>query len=195
MPDPVFEFTVARTASPGLLAAKQITRLADGSIDVRGYDHAREWFLAPARCADLEEMAAMLRGLARQPDRCILMGEIIPGLDTSKPHLRRWANADAATNSLVELDRQWLPIDVDDAPVPAPLGRCENLVEAGTFVRDQMLPPEFAGIDCIVTPSARTGHGSETEARLRLFFQLLRRHSLPESAALGEGPRRRRATP
>ena len=178
MCDPVFEFTVARPAKRGLLAAKRIARLPDGGREVRGYDKAWRWFLTRACCMGLEEMAAMLRGLARQPDRCILMGAVMPGLDTSKPHLRRWSNSDAATNSLVELDRKWLPIDVDGASVPAPLGRGENLVEAGTFVRDRLLPPEFAGIDCVVTPSARTGLGSETDVRLRLFFQLMRKHSL-----------------
>src|SRR5262245_5466838 len=115
MHDPAFVFTVARPTEPGLLAAKRIARLPDGSLDVRGYDNAWEWFLTPACCTDLQEMIATLRGLACQPDRCILMGEVLPGLNTSKPHLRRWANSDAATNSLVELDREWLPIDVDGA--------------------------------------------------------------------------------
>ena len=120
---------------------------------------AWEWFLTPACCTGLEEMAAMLRGWPASLTTCILMGEVVPGLDTSKPHLRRWANADAATNSLMNSTASGFP-SMRRAPVPAPLGRGENPLEAGTFVRDRLLPPEFAGIDGIVGLSAE-GLGSK----------------------------------
>ena len=165
-----FSFTVAEVADEGLIAAKRIGRNPDGSIWKSHYDHATWWRFEPADCGSIEAMAARLWSLAAQPSKCVVIGAPVVGLDLRAVHRRRWADPKDAT--LRALDLRWLPLDIDDATVPAGLERADRLLEAALYVRDHLAPPEFRGVRMIAIPSASTGLQGDAIARLKLFVIL-----------------------
>ena len=165
-----FSFTIAEVADEGLIAAKRIGRNPDGSIRKSHYDYPAWWCFALANYASIEAMAACLCSLAPQPRKCVLMGAPVAGLDLNAIHRRCWADPKDAT--LRALDRRWLPLDIDDATVPAGLGRADRLVDAAIYVRDHLTPPEFRGVRMIAIPSASTGLQGGAVARLKLFVIL-----------------------
>ena len=178
MSDGAFSFTIATVAEPGLAATKRIVRLSDGRLEKSDYDRVALWRFQPTAAASVAIMAEVLRDLAGRADRMILMGRPRPGLLLDRPQLRRWAAADPSTNTLEAVDRQWLPIDIDDVAVPSPLGRGDRLDDAARYVRDKVLPPEFHGIAAAATATSSSGLRGDTLARLRLFFELDRPLSL-----------------
>ena len=178
MSDWAFSFTIATVAEPGLAATKRIVRLSDGRLEKSDYDRVALWRFQPMAAASVAIMAEVLRDLAGRADRMILMGRPRPGLLLDRPQLRRWAAADPSTNTLEAVDRQWLPIDIDDVAVPSPLGRGDRLDDAARYVRDTVLPPEFHGIAAAATATSSSGLKGDTLARLRLFFALDRPLSL-----------------
>ena len=102
----------------------------------------------------------------------IVAGAPIPGLDLSKPQLRRSNNSDASTNTLINAPRSWLALDLDDIAVPAPMGDADQLPKAAEFIRDTVLPREFRGIEMVVAATSSTGLKGAIIVRLRLFCQL-----------------------
>jgi hypothetical protein len=169
---PDFGFTLAQVAEPYLFASKQIVRWPDDSISINQYDRVTWWYFKPLRRRSLAGMAHLLRQLATQPTGMIVIGAPVLGLDQNRSHLRRWSHSDASTNTLMEVERGWLPIDCDSVPVPEPLGLPERLPEAAVWIRDHLLPVEFGDVACLATPTAQTGLHGPGIARLRLFFLL-----------------------
>jgi len=101
----------------------------------------------------------------------IVRGEPLPHIDLSKPQLRRSNSSKPETNTLKDVPRSWLAVDVDDCHVPEPLGLATRIVEAGRHVR-ALLPAEFHDAACVVSASASTGLAGPARARLRLWFLL-----------------------
>ena len=132
-------FTAASVAEPGTAATKIIVRLSDGRLSKSDYDRVALWRFQPMTAASVAGMAELLHGLADRADRMILMGRPRPGLLLDRPQLRRWAAADPSRNTLEAVDRQWLPIDIDDVAVPSPLGRGDRLDDAARYARDKVL--------------------------------------------------------
>ena len=124
-------------------------------------------------------MAALLQKLADRRDIMLVMGGIRPGLDLRKTQLRRWAGVDPARNTLLDVPRSWLAIDVDGYHVPAPLGLAEYLPDAAAAIRDDALG-DFAGVACVVAATSSTGLAGEDTARLRLFFLLDAAHPIAD---------------
>ena len=178
MSDWAFSFTSATVAEPGLAATKRIVRLSDGRLEKSDYDRVALWRFQPMAATSVAVMAEVLRDLAGRADQMIVMGRPRPGLLLDRPQLRRWAAADPSMNTLEAVDRQWLPIDIDDVAVPPPLGRGDRLDDAARYVRDTVLPPEFHGIAAAATATSSSGLRGDTLARLRLFFELNRPLSL-----------------
>ena len=166
-----FEFTICRVAEKDKIAAKRITPTT--TVD---YDLITWWRYEPAVETSLEGMAERLRALALQPRRMIVMGSPIDGLNLREAHRRRWADPDTAT--LCALARSWLPLDIDGVAVPKGLGRAKRLEAAAVYVRDNLLPEEFAGVRMIVTPTASTGRKGDDIARFRFFVALDQAHPL-----------------
>ena len=172
MSEGAFSFAIAIVAEAGLAATKRIVRASDGRLEKSDYDRVALWRFRPTAAASVAIMAEVLRDLAGRTDRMILMGRPRPGLQFDRPQLRRWAAADPGANTLEAVDRQWLPIDIDDVAVPSPLGRGDRLDDAARYVRDTVLPPEFHGIAAAATATSSSGLKGDTLARLRLFFAL-----------------------
>ena len=168
---PAYDFTAACVAEAGRDATKTITRQADGSLLKRPYSNATWWRFIPGKLSSHREMAEVLRVLASASDVMIMMGEVAPGVDISQPQRRLWA-AEPEQNTLVPVDRAWLPVDLDDVKVPAPFDKGDRLDEAAAHVRDHLMPEEFHCVECVVTATSSTGLRGPGIARMRLFFLL-----------------------
>ena len=177
---PGFAFTLLSLADGSRCAVKTLTRQPDGTIDSSEYDNGFEWWFKPFNVgADFDKHARLLRRYA-QIDRVIMcMGGPKPGIDLGAPHQRLWARDDPRENTMVVVPRAWLPIDVDDPPVPPGLGAPGRYVEGAIHVRDAMLPEEFHGCTMVVSPSARTGLRGPALLRCRMWFLLDRPYDLP----------------
>ena len=149
-----YEFTLMQSAEAGATAAKTATRAADGAISWKPYDNVMRWWMQPCTAAGNEEMSRKLRFFSARPELMIVAGAPIPGLDLSKPQLRRSNNSDPATNTLMNTPRSWVALDLDDVEVPEPLGAASRLPEAAEFIRDTLLPPEFHGVEMVVAATS-----------------------------------------
>jgi hypothetical protein len=176
---PGFAFTLLSLADGSRCAVKTLTRQPDGTIDSSEYDNGFEWWSKPFNIgADFDKHARLLRRYA-QIDRVIMcMGDPKSGIDFNFYHQRLWARDDPPENTMVAVSRAWMPIDVDDAPVPPGLGAPGRYVEGAIHVRDKMLPEEFHGCTMVVSPSARTGLRGPALLRCRMWFLLDRPQEL-----------------
>ena len=176
---PGFAFTLLSLADGSRCAVKTLTRQPDGTIDLSEYDNGFEWWFKPFNIgADFDKHARLLRRYA-QIDRVIMcMGDPKSGIDFNFYHQRLWARDDPPENTMVAVSRAWMPIDVDDAPVPPGLGAPGRYVEGAIHVRDKMLPEEFHGCTMVVSPSARTGLRGPALLRCRMWFLLDRPQEL-----------------
>ena len=164
-----FAFTTA-VAAQNDLATKTIEMTAGGLVK-SPYPNVSRWMFNRRQVADLGEMSHELAVMSDFPSIMIVRGEPLPHIDLGKPQLRRSNNSKPETNTLKDVPRSWLVVDVDDCAVPTPLGLAENLVEAGVHVRT-LLPVEFHDAACIVSASPSTGLSGPALARLRLWFLL-----------------------
>ena len=118
-------------------------------------------------------------GAMARMDRVILcMGAPKPGFDLNVPHRRLWAQSDPLENTMIAVPRAWLPVDVDDAVVPARARRPGAVCRRRDPCARHLLPEEFRGATMVVSPSAHTGLRGPTLLRCRLWFLLDRVHEL-----------------
>ena len=187
---PGFAATRLVVQGQGKLATKQIRRGGDGCLEKIDYSEGAKWWrMSPFAAADHGAMAAELEKLATMPRSLLVMGDCVPGLDLALEHRRRWAASEPLENTLRAVPRAWLAIDADDAPVPAPLGDAERLVEGAIHVRDRQLPPEFSNATMLVSPTSSSGLRGPTLFRGRLWFLLDRPIPLADLRAWAMGVR------
>ena len=175
-----FAFTLAKSADPGKRAAKKIVGKRDGSRETFAYDRVQHWLFRPAEIGNPDRLAAFLRQLAARPDLMLVMGAPRQGLDLSQPQLRRWADPDPTRNTLVDVPRAWVAIDVDGYRVPDGWGLAERLADAAAAIRDDALGDGFAGAACVAAATASTGLVGADTAKCRLFFSLNRPHPIAD---------------
>jgi hypothetical protein len=177
---PGFAFTLLSLADAGRVAVKTLIKLGDGAIASTEYDRGFEWWMKPFDAGtDPNRMVKTLRALAQAPRLIVCMGAPRPGLDLNQPHQRLWARSDPSENTMVEVRRAWIAIDVDDAAVPHGYGDPDRYVEGATYICDHVLPEEFHSATTIVSPTARTGLRGPELLRCRLWFLLDRPYPLP----------------
>ena len=187
---PGFAATRLVVQGQGKLATKQIRRGGDGCLEKIDYSEGAKWWrMSPFAAADHGAMAVELEKLATMPRSLLVMGDCVPGLDLALEHRRRWAASEPLENTLRAVPRAWLAIDADDAPVPAPLGDAERLVEGAIHVRDRQLPPEFSNVTMLVSPTSSSGLRGPTLFRGRLWFLLDRPIPLADLRAWAMGVR------
>ena len=81
--------SVWRNGGPGPLLAKTIYRNYAGEVQVGDYADAT-WFLHhPMSFASIEDLARLLPALSAEPRKTIVRGAPVPGLDLTRPQLRR----------------------------------------------------------------------------------------------------------
>ena len=162
----MFNFTVCAVAEPGKLAVKTISLTPENK---RSYDKVTYWRFRPENYDSCAALRVRLINLMQLPYLMIVRGQPRDDLDLGKVHVRRWAGAD---RTLVSVDRAWLAIDLDGVEVPSPYGDADQLGQAAEYIRDRLLPGEFADVQMIACATASTGLVGSTTARLRLFVPL-----------------------
>ncbi len=182
----VYAFTLMQSAEAGV-AAKTALGTVGGAISWKPYDSVKWWWMHPCAAANNEEMERKLRLLSTRPELMIVAGAPIPGLNLSKPQLRRSNNSDANTNTLTNTPRGWLALDLDDISVPEPMGDADQLPRAAEFARDCLLPPEFRRIEMVCAATSSAGLKGSCTARLRLFCQLACEYPLETLRRWGRG--------
>ena len=184
---PGFAATRLVVQGQGKLATKQIRR---GCLEKIDYSEGAKWWrMSLFAAADHGAMAAELEKLAAMPRSLLVMGDCVPGLDLALEHRRRWAASEPLENTLIAVPRAWMAIDADDAPVPAPLGDAERLVEGAIHVRDCQLSAEFSNVSMLVSPTSSSGLRGPTLFRGRLWFLLDRPIPLADLRAWAMGVR------
>jgi hypothetical protein len=152
----------------GRRLAKLIGR--DGTIT--DYDSAKHFDLSEIPIDGLDHLEEDLRRLLRQPDRCIVRGQIADlGHVTGVRRLLHPESDDLPT--LVEVPRRWVAFDIDglDRPADADLVAC-------AVIGITALPDEFHPARCLVQATA--SHGFKPGLRLRLWYWLGRPVSTAE---------------
>lgn len=164
---PAFQFSVLTCWYPRQLATKII--FADGNDTP--YSDVKYFHYKYCEVDCLEDFAKLvLSWLANEPRRFIIRGQLKPGLSGKQ---RRLLHDDLKAGDPATLEcppRRWIVLDVDGARVPVGLGAPDKVAEAGSYIRDNLLPPYFRGVRGIAAATASTGRKGPTTARLRLFF-------------------------
>jgi hypothetical protein len=167
---PAFQFSVLTCQKP-LLATKTIC--ANGKEIP--YGKPKFFYFKYCEIDSLEDFEKLvLTWLTTEPQRFIIRGQLLPGLDPGLRHYRRILGRHRQPASIECPPRRWIALDLDGVEVPDGYGAPDKLAEAGYFIRDKKLPPEFRGVRCIAAATASTGRKGPGIARLRLFFVLSR---------------------
>jgi hypothetical protein len=165
---PAFQFSVLTCQKP--LYATKIIYADDKEI---GYDKPKFFFFHYCEIDSLEDFEKLvLTWLYDQPQRFIIYGQLLPGLDPAQRHYRRILGHYKQPPSIECPDRRWLVLDLDGVEVPNGYGAPDKLAEAAYYIRDNKLPSYFRGVRCIAASTSSTGRKGPDIARLRLFFVL-----------------------
>ena len=97
--------------------------------------------------------------------------------------VRRWsAEVHGPDRTLLEQDLGFIPLDIDDAPLPqgSALDQGQNLYAAAEYARETFLPPALRDVDLAIAASSSTGfkHG-----RLSLHAYAVLDRSVPMPVA------------
>jgi hypothetical protein len=118
----------------------------------------------------LEDFAKALEWLATAPRCFIIRGQLKQGLTGWQRRLMKDDRKGSVSATIECPQRSWIVFDFDGAEVPEGLGLPGRMAEAGTYIRDKLLPPYFRGIRCIASSTAGTGRVGAAIARLRMWF-------------------------
>ena len=118
------------------------------------------WRMARVRLeADVDRIVRFLFRLAPRQDLATVHGVPAPWV---RPHqwVRRWsAEHHGSDRTLLEQDLGFLPLDIDDAPLPqgSVLDQGQNLYAAAEHGRETFLPPVLRDVDLAIAAASSTG--------------------------------------
>lgn len=153
--------------SSGSLLTKLITA-GEAGVNVIAPEPGSKFNGAHLPVSSLDDLKSVLIDLAPYPSRCVVRGALAAGSPAKGIKRRSVTAAEAAT--LLSVPHQWLPIDVDGAPLPA--GTAPQDLHLCAEMALNSLPTEFHRARCLV--QATSGHGIKPGARLRFWFWLSR---------------------
>jgi hypothetical protein len=162
---PAFQFSVL-TCAKNLLATKTI--FADGTVVP--YGNPKHFRYRYCEIHSLEEFAKALGWLADQPHNFIIRGQLKEGLTGWQRRLLKPNKDDPTTIECPP--RRWIVFDFDGVEVEYGMGNPDSVEQAGYFIRDRRLPPEFQFVRCVASVTSSTGRKGPSTAHLRLFFML-----------------------
>jgi len=155
-------------------AGKALTRNASGEyVSVSEYSMSTHFLARSASFEFPNEFCAFLSKAAWAGEFAV-RGDLASHAKTRATIMRRHNNPDAKTNCLVDVPRSWIGLDLDGVEVPAPLGAPDRMTAAAIYIRDNILPPEFANVTGVASATTRTGIVGPNVARLRMWFMLNR---------------------
>ena len=109
--------------------------------------------------ADVDRMVRFLRPLTRRQDLATVHGVPAPGVSPNQWVRRLSAEVHGPNRTLLEQDLDFLPIDIDDAPLSqvSALARGQNLYAAAEYARETFLPPALRDVDLAIGASSSSG--------------------------------------
>lgn len=167
---PPMRFTVLHTID-GRFAGKRPYVVEGGRLEFRGYGAGDLFLCQGGSVVGIGGLYRFLTAMSGVSDAFVVRAAPRDGIDLKRPIRRRYNNPEGG-NDLVPYPRNWIALDLDDFPVMDPLGEGAHIREAARYARDGLLPSAFRGVDCVVTPTTKTGLRGSTRARLRLWFIL-----------------------
>ena len=169
--------TVLRSLKP-YGAVKSFARTPSGDIAMTGYQRTKQWRASSVAINSFVEMAKALVLLVDDQAALVVRGDLKPGIDLSRPILRR-IHGDQAT--LVDVPRRWLHLDIDrlSAPHVDVIGDPSGAID---FALDAVATaaPELEGASCFAAFSSQAGVFNCTRAKLHLWLWLDRHYTNAE---------------
>ena len=169
--------TVLRSLKP-YGAVKSFARTPSGDIAMTGYQKTKQWRASSVAINSFDEMAKALVLLVDDQAALVVRGNLKPGIDLSRPILRRIHGDRAA---LVDVPRRWLHLDIDrlSAPHVDVIGDPSGAID---FALDAVATaaPELEGASCFAAFSSQAGVFHGFKAKLHLWFWLDRHYSNAE---------------
>ncbi|MEI8154060.1 MAG: hypothetical protein WCG92_21120, partial [Hyphomicrobiales bacterium] len=169
--------TVLRSLKP-YGAVKSFARTPSGDISMTPYQKTKQWRASSVAINSFNEMAKALVQLVDDQAALVVRGDLKPGIDLSRPILRR-IHGDQAT--LVDVPRRWLHLDIDRLAaahvdvIGDPSGAIDFALDAVATAA-----PELEGASCFAAFSSQAGLFNPTAAKLHLWFWLDRPYSNAE---------------
>ena len=159
-------------------AVKSYLREPSGVIAETQYQLQKLWLAWPMTITCFDGMADLLAWLVEEQNTMLVRGAPKPGIDTSKPILRR-IHGDTAT--LMDVPRRWLHLDIDRLAAPHidvvgdPSGAIDYAVDAVATAA-----PELEGASCFAAFSSKAGVFNSTAVKLHVWYWLDRHYSTAE---------------
>ena len=154
------EISITVLQAQRLLAVKRRT-LTHGKVTKSDAAQTESfWRMARVRLeADVDRIVRFLFRLAPRQDLATVHGVPAPWV---RPHqwVRRWsAEHHGSDRTLLEQDLGFLPLDIDDAPLPqgSVLDQGQNLYAAAEHGRETFLPPVLRDVDLAIAAASSTG--------------------------------------
>ena len=162
------------------LAVKKRTRSAHGK-ETKSDPTLTESFWRMARVqleADVDRIVRFLRRLAPRQDLATVHGVPAPGVSPNQWVRRLSAEVHGPNRTLVEQDLGFLPLDIDDGPLPqgSALDTGQNLYAAAEYARETFLPPALRDVDLAIAAASSTGFKDD---RLSLHAYAVLDRSVP----------------
>jgi hypothetical protein len=162
------------------LAVKRRTRSAHGQ-ETKSDPTLSESFWRMARVrleADADRIVRFLLRMTPRRDLATVHGVPAPGVSPNRWVRRLSAECHGTDRTLVEQDLNFIPIDIDDAPLPqsGALARGQNLYAAAEHARETFLPPSLRHVDLAVGAASSTGF---KDGRLSLHAYVILDRSAP----------------
>ena len=165
-------------------AVKTRTRLAHGK-ETKSDPTQTESFWRMKRVqleASADQIVRFLRYLAPRQDLATVHGVPAPWVSPNQWVRRLSAEVHGLDRTLLEQELNFLPLDIDDAPLPlgSALARGQNLYAAAEYAREISLPPALRDVDLAIGAASSTGF---KEDRLSLHAYSVFDRSVPMPVA------------
>lgn len=147
------------------LAVKKRTRLAHGQVTKSDPTlNELHWRIGRYRTeADVDCVVRFLRIMAGRCDLATVHGDPAPGVDPNHWVRRLSAESHGSNRTIVEAARSYIPIDLDNAPLPqgSALGEGQNFFGLAEYARETLMPPALRRVDLAISAASSTGFQSD----------------------------------
>lgn len=164
--------TVLKTAN-GRPATKTLIQRSDGTIGKLHAAPARYFTIERRAAETIYDLAEILTALSAEPQKLVIRGEPIPGLDLSLPvrRLKHCGSDKQATFRSSPAGEKWVCFDFDEIPCPDSIDAGEHPGNA-LLLLSYLLPAEFHDVTFWAQWSSGAGLDDWKTLSAHLWFML-----------------------
>jgi hypothetical protein len=148
--------------------AKTIIVNSDGQLETKADADAYLFRGSEHPVGNIFDLARVFDEASKNPFNSVVRGAIAPGIDRSRMLRRKYPRGEEQA-TLIETPRHYLPIDLDDLPLPEGFDQFANPVETVKLALS-FLPAVFRDVTCWF--QFTSGAGVKADLRMRLAFWL-----------------------